>query len=164
MPGEAAVRTLTGIVDASMYLVLATSDSTGRPWSSPVYFAHVDYREFYWVSAPDVTHSRNVAVRPEVGIAVFDSTSPIGTGQGVYASGVAEAVPERDIADGIEVFSRRSLMHGGHAWTTADVSAEAEVRLYRAVADQHWILAKDGRPDHRVPVLLGKGGASSTSW
>jgi hypothetical protein len=29
-----------GIIEDSLYLVLATADPTGRPWSSPVYFAH----------------------------------------------------------------------------------------------------------------------------
>jgi hypothetical protein len=28
-------------------------------------------------------------------------------------------------------------------------------RLYRATVDAHWVLAKDGRPDHRVAVQLG---------
>jgi hypothetical protein len=31
---------------------------------------------------------------------------------------------------------------------------EWALRLYRATADSHWILAKDGRPDHRIPVPL----------
>ena len=35
-------------------------------------------------NTPDVTHSRNIAVRPEVGIAIFDSHAAIGAGQGVY--------------------------------------------------------------------------------
>jgi pyridoxamine 5'-phosphate oxidase-like protein len=138
------------IIDATLYMVLATADETGRPWSSPVYFAHRDYREFFWVSAPGVRHSANIAVRPEVGIAIFDTSAPIGRGQGVYASAVAEMVEPDRIAPAIEVFSRRSLSHGGYEWTPADV--RDEMRLYRAVADQHWILAKDGTPDHRVPV------------
>jgi pyridoxamine 5'-phosphate oxidase-like protein len=52
----------------SRYLVLATADATGRPWSTPVYFAHLDFAEFFWVSPPGAAHSRNIAVRPEVGI------------------------------------------------------------------------------------------------
>ena len=68
-----AAQTARDIIEASRYLVLATADATGRPWSSPVYFAHIGFTEFYWVSSPEVTHSRNIAVRPEVGIAVFDS-------------------------------------------------------------------------------------------
>ncbi|MEU5040570.1 pyridoxamine 5'-phosphate oxidase family protein [Streptomyces griseorubiginosus] len=139
------------VVEASRYLVLATSDAEGRPWSTPVYFAHVACREFFWVSSPDVTHSRNLAVRPRVGIVVFDSSAEIGTGQGVYMSAVAE-----ELVDGaeraLEVFSRRSLLHGGRVWTLDDVRGDSGMRLYRAVAQSHSMLAKDGRPDHRVRV------------
>src|SRR5919108_6663820 len=97
-----AAHTVRDIIGPSRYLVLATADATGRPWSSPVYFAHIDFTEFFWVSSPDVTHSRNIAVRPEVGIAVFDSQVAIGTGQGVYMSAVARLLGERETARGIE--------------------------------------------------------------
>jgi hypothetical protein len=145
------VVTVRDLVEASRYLVLATADATGRPWSTPVYFAHIDFTEFFWVSSPEVTHSRNIAVRPEVGIAIFDSHAAIGTGQGVYMSAVA-ALDEAAL--GIEAFSRRSVGHGGLEWTSEDVRPGAGLRLYRAVADSHWILAKDGSPDHRIPVSL----------
>ena len=45
-------------------MVLATADGTGRPWSSPVYFAHDGYAEFLWVSAPEAAHSRNIDTSP----------------------------------------------------------------------------------------------------
>jgi Pyridoxamine 5'-phosphate oxidase len=79
-------QTVRNIIEASRYLVLATADTAGRPWSTPLYFAHIGFTEFFWVSSPDVTHSRNIAVRPEVGIVVFDSQAAIGAGQGVYVS------------------------------------------------------------------------------
>ena len=149
-----AAKTVSNIIEASRYLVLATADAAGRPWSSPVYFAHIGFSEFFWVSSPDVTHSRNIAVRPEVGIVVFDSQVPIGAGQGVYMSAVAELLEGGQTVQGIEAFSRRSVAHGGREWTSADVRPGAGLRLYRATAASHWILAKDGRPDHRIPVLL----------
>jgi hypothetical protein len=151
-PGPA--RTVRDIIEASRYLVLATADAAGRPWSSPVYFAHVGLTEFFWVSSPDVTHSRNIAARPEVGIVIFDSQAAIGTGQGVYMSAAARLLEDGETAPGIEAFSRRSVGHGGPAWTTEDVRPGTGLRLYRAVADAHWILAKDGQPDHRIPVPL----------
>jgi len=140
------------MIDASRYLVLATADGTGRPWSSPVYFAHDGYAEFFWVSAPEAAHSRNIAARPQVGIVIFDSHAPIGTGQGVYMSAVAEQVAGDDLTRGTETFSRRSLAHGGVKWTVEDVQAESGLRLYRAIPESYSILAKDGRPDHRIPV------------
>ena len=153
--GNDAAQTAADLIEASRYLVLATADEAGRPWSSPVYFAHLGFTEFFWVSSPDVTHSRNIAVRPEVGIVVFDSQAAIGTGQGAYMSAVAALVEDdAETARGIEAFSRRSLAHGGHEWTSEDVSPGAGMRLYRASADAHWILAKDGQPDHRIPAPL----------
>ena len=79
-----------GIMDANLYMVLATADATGRPWATPVYFAHSGYEEFFWVSSPEATHSRNIAARPEVSIVIFDSQVPVGSGQGVYVAAVAE--------------------------------------------------------------------------
>jgi nitroimidazol reductase NimA-like FMN-containing flavoprotein (pyridoxamine 5'-phosphate oxidase superfamily) len=142
------------IIDANLYMVLATADGSGSPWASPVYFANAGYSEFFWVSSPEATHSHNIARRPEVGIVIFDSRGMIGTGQGVYMTAVAEAVPPQGIEHGIDVFSRRSLAHGGHAWTAADVQTDGQsaIRLYRATATTHSILAKDGLPDHRTPV------------
>jgi hypothetical protein len=149
-----AAQTVRDIIEANRYLVLATADAAGRPWSSPVYFAHIDFAEFFWVSSPDVTHSRNIAVRPEVGIVVFDSQVAIGAGQGMYISAVAKLLEGGESARGIEAFSHRSVAHGGPEWTSEDVRPGAGLRLYRATADSHWILAKDGRPDHRIPVPL----------
>jgi hypothetical protein len=140
------------IIDANLYMVLGTADAQGRPWATPVYFAVEGYQRFYWVSSPEATHSRNLAVRPEVGIVVFDSQVPIGTGQGVYMRAVAAQVEGADLEQGIEVFSRRSLRHGGVAWTPDDVRGAAPIRLYRATAAEHSVLAKDGRPDHRIAV------------
>jgi hypothetical protein len=142
------------IIDANLYMVLATADESGRPWASPVHFANAGYFEFLWLSSPEVTHSHNIARRPEVGIVIFDSRATIGTGQGVYMTAIAEAVPPEGIERGINLYSRRSLAHGGVPWTAADVQTEGQsaLRLYRATATAHSILAKDGLPDHRIPA------------
>jgi hypothetical protein len=150
------------IIDAALYMVLGTADETGAPWATPVYFAVSGYREFFWVSSPDATHSRNIAGRREVSIVVFNSEVPIGAGQGVYMSAAAEEVKGADVEGGIEVFSRRSLLHGGKPWTVDDVTGAALIRLYHAVASEHSLLAKDGRPDHRIPVDLAEAGGSSS--
>ena len=66
---------------------------------------------------------------------------------------VAEELVDMDGAErALEVYSRRSLLHGGRFWTLDDVRGDSGMRLYRAVAESHSMLAKDGRPDHRVRV------------
>jgi hypothetical protein len=142
------------IIDSMMYMVLGTADSSGQPWVSPVYFASAGYTQFYWVSSPEVRHSRNIVIRPLVSIVVFNSQTPIGTGQGVYMSAVAEELTGAEVERGIEIFSRTSLGHGGRAWKAQDVQAQALYRLYRATVSEHWVLDPAGHPDHRTPVVL----------
>ena len=139
------------IIDTNLYMTLGTADAAGRPWASPVYYAFDGYREFFWVSAPESTHSRNLTERPELGIVIFDSTVPINTGRGVYMTAVAEELTGPDREPGIDIFSARSLGTGGEEWTLADVEAPAPLRLYRAIASDHSVI----RPlIPRTPVSL----------
>jgi uncharacterized protein YhbP (UPF0306 family) len=97
------------IIDANLYMVLGTADEGGHPWVSPVYYAPVDYREFLWVSRPETLHSRNLVARPQVSIVIFDSSVPIGTGQGVYMVASAEEVTGYARVAAMDVFSRRAV-------------------------------------------------------
>jgi hypothetical protein len=142
------------IIDANMYMTLGTADESGRPWATPVYYAPAGYREFYWVSSPEATHSRNVAARPQMSIVIFDSRAPIGTGQGVYMSALGEELTGADLDGGIEVFSGRSREHGARPWTPEDVSPPEPYRLYRATASEHWVLQPGSRPNHRTRVTV----------
>jgi nitroimidazol reductase NimA-like FMN-containing flavoprotein (pyridoxamine 5'-phosphate oxidase superfamily) len=136
-------------------MVLGTADESGRPWVSPVYFAVSGYTDFYWVSLPDVQHSRNLAERPEISIVVFDSSVPIGTGQGVYMTARAEELAGSELESGIEVFSARAVGHGGKPWGADDVRSPAPHRLFRASATQHWTLDPEAKPgDQRTTVNL----------
>src|SRR5215207_4031154 len=78
------------VIDANSYMALGTADGAGSPWVSPVWFASEDYRNFHWVSSPDAKHSRNLAAHPEVAIAIFDSSVPVGGAQAGYMKGVAK--------------------------------------------------------------------------
>jgi nitroimidazol reductase NimA-like FMN-containing flavoprotein (pyridoxamine 5'-phosphate oxidase superfamily) len=137
------------IIDANLYMVLGTADQAGRPWVSPVYYAPAAYREFYWVSSPDTKHSRNIEARGELSIVIFDSSVPIYTGKAVYMSATALELEGDERAEAIEIFSRRSLAHGGPEWTLERVQSPARIRLYGAIADDLYVLYED---DRRVPV------------
>jgi len=149
-PADLAARA-RAIVDANLYMALATADDAGEPWVSPVYFAHVGYRDLIWVSRPERRHSRNLAARDSVSIAIFDSSVPIGTGQAVYMTANAREATEDELEDLIGVFARRSVEHGGGPFTSAEVRAPAPLRLYRATASEVWILDSG---DNRVAVTL----------
>jgi Pyridoxamine 5'-phosphate oxidase len=149
------------IIDANLYMTLGTADEHGRPWVSPVFYATSDYTEFYWISSPEVTHSRNLARRPQVSIVVFDSQAPASTGEAVYMSALAEEVPAADLARGLEVYPG-APERGGRTVTIEELRPPTVYRLYRATVSQHSMLCpRDaGRPcdehsrafDHRTLV------------
>jgi hypothetical protein len=72
-----------------------------------------------------------MGVRSSSGARSFRSRRPtcVGEAQAVYARARATQVPD---GDGIDVLSRASVDAGIGPWTVADVTAPAELRLYRA--------------------------------
>jgi hypothetical protein len=82
-------------------------------------------------------HSRNIAVRPEIAIVIFDSGVTPDQAEAVYLAASAEQV-----TDGIETFSEQSVAQGLPAWTLDDVTAPARLRLYRATVTDRWILGE----------------------
>ena len=157
------------VIDANMYMVLGTADASGRPWTAPVFYAAEGYRDFYWISSPDVTHSRNLAVRPEASIVVFDSRAPVGTGgdHAVYMAATAAEVAPEELDRALALapsFARR----GGADLTAADLRPPAPYRLYRATVTEQSVLCPRAagepcvdhglRHDHRTRVLLAPPG------
>ena len=149
------------IIDSNRYMALGTADEEGHPWVSPVWFASDDYMRFHWVSSPEARHSRNLEARPEVAIAIFDSTVPVGGAQAVYMAGVAEELTGGELEPGIEVFGRLSVADVGRAWGLDDVRPPSLFRLYRATISEHYVLIAGRDPelgtgvDRRERVTLG---------
>jgi hypothetical protein len=152
------------VIDVNLYMVLGTADEGGQPWVTPVFYSTGGYSDFYWVSNPDAMHSRNIAARPQISIAIFNSQAPVGTAQAVYMSGVAEEVRGGDVAHCVDIFSRGAQARGAGEWTTDRVQRPAGLRLYRATATEQFILCPRTYPepcsvhgrtdDHRTAVEL----------
>jgi hypothetical protein len=146
------------VIDGNRYMVVSTIDDDGRPWGTPVYFSHGEYRDFYWISSPGSKHSLNIAKRQDVSIVVFDSQVVIGGAEAVYMQGRAEEVAEpTDEECGIAF---RPRFEGVKAFRPDELRAPAELRLFRATATQHWVLVRGDDPvwgrgtDSRIAVTL----------
>jgi hypothetical protein len=140
------------VIDSNSYMTLGTAGADGHPWVSPVWFASEDYTHFHWVSSPEARHSRNVAARPEVAIAIFDSTVPVGGAQAVYMSGLAVELTNAELERGIEVFGRLSEADVGRKWGLDDVQPPSLFRLYRAAVSEHYVLIPGRDPEHGIGV------------
>jgi uncharacterized protein YhbP (UPF0306 family) len=146
------------LVEENQYLTLATADPSGKPWCSTVWYA-VRQRasspdrlavELIWLSLPEALHSRNLLARPEVGISIFDSTQPAGTGDGLQFDAVAQGVPSAELDGATEVFSQASVAAGGGEWTPAQVTEPARPRLYLARVHSAYLLGNGTRVE--IPV------------
>jgi hypothetical protein len=154
------------VIAENVYMVLGTADESGRPGVAPVFYAADGERDLYWMSSPDVTHSRNLARRPELSIVVFDSQAPVGTGgsKAVYMAGSAAVVPDDDVARALEVYPGPPE-RGARRIDPAEVGPSGHYRLYRATITDHFVLCPGGgggipcpehalTGDHRAHVTL----------
>ncbi|WP_128428646.1 pyridoxamine 5'-phosphate oxidase family protein [Streptomyces cyaneus] len=153
------------IIDENLYMVLATVGSDGAPWASPVYYSTEDGRDFYWVSSPEVTHSRNIAHEPRIGIVIHDSRARVGTAspRALYMTAMAVEVQGDEMLEGLRVIPGPGE-RGGRKLALAEVRPPAPWRVYRArVAAYSMICPRDaGQPcaehgldyEHRGDVRL----------
>ncbi len=137
------------VVDRTRYMVIGTADASGTPWTTPVYFSHEDYADFYWVSSPVARHSENIAVRPEVSIVVFDSTVPIGGAEAVYMSGAAALVPDGELERCSMIFRTRDSFE---RFGPDELRGPGSLRLYRASVAEHHLLIRGSDPLHPSDV------------
>jgi len=148
------VGTARRLLAENRYVVLATVDTSGAPWASPVWFAHRGLDTLVWVSRPDAQHSQAIAAEPRLAVTVFDSTVAPGHGTAFYGRGRARRCSDDEVAEDLATFQAESARQGIGEWGVDRVSGSAPFRLYVAVLDEVSLLLDDGGPDVRVPVDL----------
>ena len=154
------------LIDANRYSTLGTADGDGTPWVSPVYIATADYAAFYWVSAHDARHSRNVAERPQISLVIFDSQVLPYHGAAVYLSATAAELHGPELERGVEIYPG-SAARGASSIRRDDVTPPSAYRLYRAeVAEAFVLCPREPREpcplhgiatDHRTSVVPWRG-------
>lgn len=135
---EAVPRLLAEI----RYVVLATADADGNPWATPVFFAADGTHRLLWVSAPESRHSRNIAVRPEVALTVFDSTVPVGGAEAVYLEATAAAVDGPARQADLDLLNAR--VPAARKLGASSLAPAGPLWLYEATVARHFVLIRGG--------------------
>jgi catechol 2,3-dioxygenase-like lactoylglutathione lyase family enzyme len=121
------------LIAATPHMTLATADASGKPWSSPVFFACDDAYTLYWVSFSGAVHSANIRVRPQVGITILGQP-PDHEGDGVYFDAIATELHDApEVERAIQVRRTRPQESRFAVTSPADVLGGAAWRMYRAV-------------------------------
>jgi uncharacterized protein YhbP (UPF0306 family) len=130
------------LLDQHRYLVLGTADAEGRPWATPVFYAADGEHRILWVSAPDSRHSRNIAVRPDVAITVFDTNAPIGGAEALYLEATAGLVTDEARAAALARLNSR--LPASHQLGPDDLQPAGPLRVYQATITNHFVLIRGG--------------------
>jgi nitroimidazol reductase NimA-like FMN-containing flavoprotein (pyridoxamine 5'-phosphate oxidase superfamily) len=157
------------VINDNCFMVLGTVQADGSPRVSPVYYDHIGYGRYYWVSSPHAQHSMNIAAHPRVEFVIFNSRATPGTTSAVYLGGLAGEVPSDELALACaEAFAR--VREGARAFTPDELCGAAELRLYRVDVDQAEIHVRGSDPvrgkgvDTRLEVNLWRPRPDMAGW
>jgi len=123
------------IVDAIIYINVATCNEHKEPWNTPTYAVHDSQLNFFWRSWVHSQHSANIRTNPGVFISVYDSTRKLGQNiqRGVYIKATAVEINDNEeIAKVITYFTDK--IH-----TVEEFSGSSVKRLYKAIPEKIWL-------------------------
>ena len=101
------------IIHENKYMVLATSDKESKPWASPVFFAHDERYNFYFLSSINSRHAKNILSNPNVGIAIFDSRQKMGQTEGLQIEALAGQIGKNSLDKAIEHYCMKAFPNSG---------------------------------------------------
>ncbi len=152
------------LIDANLYVTLGTANGDGTPWVSPVYFATADYAAFYWMSAKDAEHSRNIAQRPLISMVIFDSQVPPYHGRAVYLTATATELAGDDLVRALDIYPGPPSRDATGVDLT-DVIPPSPYRMYRAdVTEASVLCPREPRQPCHLHGLMGDHRTPVTPW
>lgn len=133
------------ILETIHYATVATADSQGNPWNSPVFCAYGDSGHIYWSSHPESVHSQNIHSSGKAFIVIYNSKAGEGEGVGLYMDAAVEVVADgHEIALALELLGKR---RGKPFLHPEKFSGDGSQRIYRATPKIWWINDADQDSD-----------------
>lgn len=141
------------ILSSIEYATIATVCEDGKPWNSPVAHFFDSEMNICWYSDKDNQHSQNIRNNENVFIVIYDSTVPIGQGEGVYIQATAVEVSDPDEVRILFNTDRKQELET----PVDDFAGDAIRRIYRALPNKYWMNdaeEKDGEflRDYRIQL------------
>lgn len=118
------------IINDNTYLCLATADKNGTPWASPLLCITDEHYHFYFISADEALHSKNIRENNRVALSIYNSCQTIGSAFGVQASWHASCVSE----EALDVFIKKTLYE-----RTSLVVLSREFSFYKIILDEVYL-------------------------
>ncbi len=97
------------IIKNNFFMTIASATKDAEPWITPVYYAFDKNYTFYWYSGKNTKHSSLISKNNRVAIAIFNSNASEEEAGGVYITGKAFEVTEKELPLALETYFTRSL-------------------------------------------------------
>jgi len=118
------------------YATIATTDSSGEPWNTPVFYATENYT-IYWSSHPDSVHSKNIATNQKAYIVIYNSKATKDEDTGLYMQASVRMLEDgEEIRHAIELLGARRGKPFEHI---EKFMGHGPQRIYKATPIQIWI-------------------------
>ena len=145
------------IIDSNKYMVVSTSDKKAKPWGTPVFFAFDSAYNFYFLSAIDSTHAKNIIENSAVSLSIFDSKQEIVTSDSVEIEGKASVVKRDKLEEVIKLYNKRlfpeSEVPATQRYNPNSFEEPAEFRFFRVTPVKSYVTGTEGA-ERRVSIEL----------
>lgn len=134
---EKAKRILTN----NIFMTLATVDTDGQPWSTPVFYALDQKYNFYWYSRKDTRHSQNIQINNKVSVSIFSEEGRDRL-TGVYIEGIAQELKEEELPIATKIYAEKAASSEEEKvqlTTVEDFIEESPLRMYKFVPTKIYI-------------------------
>lgn len=148
------------IITKNQYVSIASADSQGRPWVSPVVYAYDEDWNLYFVSMPSSRHCQNIKTNKNIALAIFDSHQKWGQGVGLQIEGQARVLNLKDSLLASRIYAKRIYPYGGLNTKAAlnfiksMVLKGKKYRIYKIKPNQVYMNDPNSRLDIRVKIDL----------
>ncbi|HUD06925.1 MAG TPA: pyridoxamine 5'-phosphate oxidase family protein [Candidatus Saccharimonadales bacterium] len=121
------------VIDSSDHMTIATVDSRGEPWVTPIFYVNDATYDLFWVSYKESAHSKNIDTNPKVAIVIYGPVPPEDKVDAVYIEAAAKKLEdESEVLPAIEIIAGKIQEDKYMIRSPADVTGNAAWRIYKA--------------------------------
>lgn len=144
------------ILELNRYMVIASCDRSMKPWAAPVFYAYDESYNFYFVSAIDSQHVKNIMENPEVALDIFDSRQQLGYSEQVQIYGSVSEIGKDEIDRVIKLYCERLYAKSGtpnskNYYDPKSYVPPSEFRFFKVKVIKAYTMGTD----RRVEIDLG---------
>ncbi|WP_461534908.1 pyridoxamine 5'-phosphate oxidase family protein [Spongorhabdus nitratireducens] len=139
------------LLETNHYCVLATANSEGEPWNTPLFYAFDHNWQLYWISSTDCHHSRLLAENPKASAVIYEPPGVSHETSALYLSGTAAICEGAEIEQALEFYLQRTGL--GISRNADDYQGDSPCRFWKLSPEKAWTLQE---PEWQDNLLLDR--------